>query len=68
MEEQEYNTKIDNCISKFKNGKERYRTSATFNRIVQMLIRDVDPYEIIDQLCQVSDDQSKAFESYIKRN
>jgi hypothetical protein len=33
-----------------------------------MLVRDVDPYEIIDHLCQMSDDQTKAFELYITRN
>jgi hypothetical protein len=33
-----------------------------------MLVRDVDPYEIIDHLCQMSDDQTKAFELYINRN
>ena len=33
-----------------------------------MLVRDVDPYEIIDQLCQMSDDQTKAFEQYINRD
>jgi hypothetical protein len=60
--------KTDECIARFKNGKERYRNSATFNRVVQMLVRDVDPYEIIDQLCQISDDQTKAFEQYIYRD
>lgn len=53
---------------RFKNGKERYKTSATFNRVVQMLVRNADPYEIIDHLCQMSDDQTKAFEQYIHRD
>ena len=60
--------KTDECIARFKNGKERYKTSATFNRVVQMLVRGADPYEIIDHLCQMSDDQTKAFEQYIHRD
>jgi len=68
MSEQEFYHKTDECIARFKNGKERYKTSVTFNKVVQMLVRDVDPYEIIDHLCQMSDDQTKAFELYINRN
>jgi hypothetical protein len=68
MTEQEFYYKTDECIARFKNGKERYKTSATFNRVVQMLVRDADPYEIIDHLCQMSDDQTKAFEQYIHRD
>ena len=60
--------KTDECIARFKNGKERYRNSATFNRVVQMLVRDVDPYDVIDQLCQMSDDQARAFEQYTLRD
>lgn len=68
MTESEFYIKTDACLARFKNGKERYRTSATFNKVVQMLVRDVDPYEIIDQLCQMSDDQTNAFMQYIKRD
>jgi hypothetical protein len=68
MTHEEFYRKTDECIARFKNGKERYRNSATFNRVVQMLVRDVDPYEIIDHLCQMSDDQIKAFEQYIHRD
>lgn len=64
----EFYNKTDECISRFKNGKERYKTSATFNRVIQMLVRNVDPYDIIDQLCQMSDDQMKAFEQYVNRD
>jgi len=68
MNEMEFYKKTDECIAKFKNGKERYQQSATFNRAVQMLVRDVDPYDIIDQLCQMTDDNQKAFEQYIHRD
>lgn len=58
----------DKCIGRFKNGNERYKTSATFNRVVQMLVRGANTYDIIDDLCQCIDDQSKAFEQYIIRD
>jgi predicted kinase len=67
MTEQEFYRKTDECIARFKNGKERYRNSALFNRVVQMLARDADPYEIIDQLCQMSIDQTRAFEHIIQK-
>ncbi len=68
MNEMEFYKKTDECIAKFKNGKERYQQSATFNRVLQMLVRDVDPYDIIDQLCQMTDDNQKAFEQYVHRD
>lgn len=68
MTEQEFYHKTDECVARFKNGKERFKTSATFNQVVQMLVRDVDPYDIIDALCQMSDDQTRAFEQYIYRD
>ena len=68
MSDQEFYKKTDECIARFKNGKERYRNSATFNRVVQMLVRDADPYEIIDHLCQMTDDQTNAFLQYIHRD
>lgn len=68
MRQKDFYAKTDECISRFKNGKDRYRNSPTFNKVVQMLVRDIDPYDIIDQLCQSLDDQSKAFEQYILRD
>lgn len=68
MNEIEFYKKTDECIAKFKNGKERYRTSPTFNRVVQMLVRDAEPYDIIDQLCEILDDTQKAFEQFAFRD
>jgi hypothetical protein len=58
----EWHRKTDAIISKFKNGKELYRKSAMFNQCVQMLVRDADPLEIIEMICQSSDDIVKALE------
>ena len=68
MNEKEFYNKTDECIARFKNGKERYKTSVTFNKVVQMLVRGVSPYEVIDCLCQMSDDQNEAFIQYINRD
>ena len=68
MNDKEFYNKTDEFIAMFKNGKERYKTSATFNRVVQMLVRGCSPYEIIDSLCQMSDDQNEAFIQYIYRD
>ena len=68
MNEKEFYNKTDEFIAMFKNGKERYKTSATFNKVVQMLVRGVSTYEVIDCLCQMSDDQNEAFIQYIHRD
>ncbi len=43
--------KTDEVISKFKNGKELYKNSATFNRVVQMLVRGADPLDVNGATC-----------------
>ena len=68
MTQEQFYNKTDECVSKFKNGKERYRTSAQFNLVIQMLARGADLYEIIDQLCQSNDDLQNAFQQYIHRD
>ena len=68
MEEKEHYKKTEEYIIKFVNGEERYRTSPTFNIAIQMLVRGVDPYQVIDQLCQNVDDLNEAFKQYILRD
>jgi hypothetical protein len=68
MEIHERYKKTDEIIAKFKNGKERYQQSALFNKVVQMLVRDADPLEIIDQLITTTEDFQKAFEQYMHRD
>lgn len=67
MTQAEFYQKTDEIIAKFKNGKKRYYRSATFNRVVQMLARGADTFEIIDQLVTITDDTVKAFEQYIHK-
>lgn len=60
--------KTDELVLRFKNGRERYRTSPTFNVMIQMLARGESEYDVIDTLCQRLDDQIKAFEQYALRD
>lgn len=57
--------KLDELISKFKNGKKLYRESATFNVIIQSMIRGVSEFEIIEMLILKELDTSKAMEALI---
>jgi hypothetical protein len=67
MSGEEFFGKTDEYIALFKNGKERYVNSVFFNSVIQMLVAGANPYEIIDNLCQNLDDQTKAFEQHIQR-
>lgn len=59
---------IDSYISKFKNGEERYNKSALVNKVINSLASGSNPYEIIDQLCQMNDDINDAFVDYMTKN
>jgi len=67
MNEQDRYQKTKEVIGKFKNGEERYRNSPTFNVVVQMLVRGADPYEVIDQLINTTDDTTAALHQYMQR-
>jgi len=60
--------KTEEIINKFKNGKEKYQKSALFNRVVQMLVRDVDVYYLINDLINIAEDSTKALEQYMYRD
>ena len=68
MTESEFYNKTDEVVSKFKNGKELYQKSALFNRSVQMLVRGVTEYELIEHLIYITEDSTKSFEEYIQRD
>ena len=68
MDRTELYEKTNECIARFKNGKEKYQKSALFNMIIQQLARGVDPYEVIEQLIQTTEDTQKAFEQYMYRD
>ena len=59
--------KTQEVLNKFLN-REKYRKSALFHQVVQMLVRGVDPYLVIEQLITTTEDTQKAFEQYINRD
>lgn len=65
MEKIEYYQKIDEEIAKFKNGKELYQTSASFNRVIHALVRGANIYELLEQIIVIDIDLQKAFETHI---
>jgi len=67
MDQQEIYKRTDEIILKFPNGKERYRKSALFNKIIQVLARGQDEYEVIDILITNNEDLKNAFEQYMLR-
>lgn len=66
-EEERYN-KTSEVIARFKNGMKRYRTSALFNQVVQMLVRDVDPLDVIIYLTITAEDTTQALAQQIHRS
>ena len=67
MKQEEFYLKTSEYITKFKDGEKRYRESPLFNQVIQMLVRDVNPIDIIDQLIQTTENIQKAFEEYMVR-
>ena len=68
MRQEDFYLKTSEYITKFKDGEKRYRESPLFNHVIQMLLRDVDPIDIIDQLIQTIENTQKAFEEYMIRD
>ena len=68
MNDIEFHNKTKEVISKFKNGDILYRESATFNKVVQCLVRDMNIYDLLEQIVQHSEDITKAFEQHLMNN
>lgn len=58
--------KIENVISKFEDGEERFKKSALFNQVVQSLARGGDEYYIIDMLIKTAESAQISFEDHLK--
>ena len=57
---------FDEIIAKFKDGKKRYEESAMFNKVIQMLIRGADHYDIIDQILLAQENTQAVYEQHMK--
>lgn len=64
MTQEEYKRASD-ILAEFPNSEERYKRSALFHKVVQMLVRENNPYKVIDSLVTSMDDLQKAFEHYM---
>lgn len=62
-----YYEKVDEIVSKVKNGETLFRESTHFNMSVIAIARGEDPLNIIGQLSQSLTGQSKAFELHLTR-
>lgn len=57
-----YNMNLDSLLAKFKNGPERFKKNALFNKVIQMLIRDADVYVMLDQVLTIQETSQKNYE------
>ena len=62
------NNKIDDIISNFENGKERYQKSEMVNAVINSLARGANPFKIIDQLLLANDKIHEEFHEYAKND
>jgi hypothetical protein len=65
---QEIYNKTTEVLKNFKDSEKRMMTSPLFNRVVQMLARDVNVYDVINELITITEDTNRAFEQYILRD
>ena len=65
MTDIQFHEKTKEVISRFKNGERLYQESAVFNQVVQCLVRDMDIYDLFEQVIQNSEDITKAFQHHI---
>jgi hypothetical protein len=66
----EYRSKKEQVISKFREEfvKENYNYDPMFHNIVELLIRDIDPYEIIERLISNRNELVKKTEEFMNYN
>jgi hypothetical protein len=60
--------RLDEIITKFDNGYERFHTDALVNKVVMMLYYEQDPMTIIDTLIKSNNEITEAFRNYILKN
>ena len=60
--------RLEGILSNLTAGHTRFKRSAIFNQVVQMILRDVDHMVIIDQLIMGADSSRQALEEQLIRN
>lgn len=64
MTQEEYKN-TQTVLEEFPGYEEKYKRSALFHQVVQMLARGVSPYKVIEALITTTEDTQKAFENYM---
>lgn len=67
MEKGQYYSKLDEIISKFEDGANRYKTNAMVSQCVNLLARGADPISIIDMLCKINSDHVAQMMKFIEK-
>lgn len=62
--EREYN-KRNELLSKFMDGGRRYNNEQLFRNIIECLVRDADPFEIIEKLIDINKDLQDRIKEYL---
>lgn len=67
---EEYNAyqKAREVMNRFSSSQERMRSSPLFHTIIQTLIRNDNPYQVIEQLINATEDAQKALSMHLLRN
>jgi len=60
----DYHKKLDELISKVDNGKQKYKKSPLFNKVVNCLAYKHEPIQIMSDLIDIIETQQDEFEKY----
>jgi hypothetical protein len=61
-------SRLEEIISKFENGEERYNTDPMVHNIVNMIYNNEDPLIIIDSLIKSNNQMMEAFFNYMMKH
>jgi hypothetical protein len=61
-------SRLEEIISKFENGEERYNTDPMVHNIVNMIYNNEDPLIIIDSLIKSNNQMMEAFHNYMMKH
>lgn len=64
--ERDYAIRKGRVLGKFnENFFERYKDCGLYRQVYELLIRDADPYEIIEKLIEINDEQNKRIQEIV---
>lgn len=60
--------KTKEILQKFTDGESKYKESALFHRVIEMLVRNQDPFDIIEKLLDMNADLLAKYLDYVQRD